>query len=104
MKRTTDPKPEHVLEALGQIISRLWEQNAPIGEGVEQPFDRFTHGDVRRAFAVRMNEEHWRFSSDYRHEVSPMHSACYHILGSTVGLNWIADDFASKTAEDRVNA
>jgi hypothetical protein len=89
-----DPTPEQVLELIGEISTELL--NAKYDNTVEREhekvYDKISIGDIRRSFAVEMNKRDWRFSSAYRHEVTPLHSACYSILGSTVGMNWMADD------------
>ena len=100
-----DPTPEETLERTAAAVSALIErvfESEPAGSfaDMEKVYERIPLADIRREVAVSMNAAGDRFSSDYRHEETPMHTICLHLLGSTVGLNWLADDLRAQPATD----
>jgi len=104
-KRThrNDPTPIETLDRIAAAVSRLVE-NAHECQldyscaGFEVAYAKVTLADIRRVVAVDMAESGDRFSSDYRHEETEMHSVCLRILGSTVMLNNLCDSLIAEGA------
>jgi len=96
-----DPTPQKTLERIADAVNKLTEQ-AYIGmtsyrhEDFEAVYAKVNLADIRREVAREMQRAGERFSSDYRHEDTPMHAICLHILGSTVMLNALCDKVVSQ--------
>ena len=104
-----DPTPIETLDRIANAVSALvnaaheGQEDYSLavladGDGFEAVYAKVTLADIRRAVAVEMAKCGDRFSSDYRHESTPEHSACYRILGSTVMLNGLCEVIAAAQA------
>lgn len=92
--RETDPTPEQVLEYIAAAISGLYEaawgdteMGGPFQESLANIDAGITLATIKQAVIARMATDGMAFSSDYRHEETPMHSIVYRMLGSTVEMN-----------------
>jgi hypothetical protein len=77
----TYPEPSEAFEAVN--AAAFDEEGLPVGRDAAS--ERLAH---------IMAAQGWRFTSDYRHEVSPAHSLIYRLI-STVEANRLADDLVT---------
>ena len=95
MKRESYPEPQAVLERLASIVDSFVDaewKTFPYGSDYETTFrtiaQRITLADILNHLSYGMAQDNERFTSDYRHEATALHSIVWRLLAhGTVQLN-----------------
>jgi hypothetical protein len=109
MKRESYPEPQQILEyiadACDQMLTQVWKSSdIPIGmpwpEAWQIAAQRINLADIIEQVSKRMAERNERFTSDYRHECTPLHRTVYALLAhGTVQMNRDMDDSVARKNE-----